>query len=183
MNSGQFSVAVAATIACGLFSAAAPAADIEVTVNKVDAKGVGEAIGTILFRDTSDLGLLIVPRLEGLKPGAYGFHIHENPDCAPHSEEGKPVAAGAAGDHYDPDKTGRHAGPVGDGHLGDLPELLVGPDGHARMAVVAPRLQVPDLIGRTVMIHEGGDNYSDQPKPLGGGGARVACGVINVDAL
>jgi Cu-Zn family superoxide dismutase len=28
------------------------------------------------------------------------------------------------------------------------------------------------------MIHEGGDNYSDQPKPLGGGGARIACGVI-----
>ena len=27
------------------------------------------------------------------------------------------------------------------------------------------------------MIHSGGDNYSDEPK-LGGGGARVACGVI-----
>jgi hypothetical protein len=28
------------------------------------------------------------------------------------------------------------------------------------------------------MIHEGGDNYADAPKPLGGGGARIACGVI-----
>ena len=28
------------------------------------------------------------------------------------------------------------------------------------------------------MIHAGGDNYSDQPKPNGGGGARIACGVI-----
>jgi Cu-Zn family superoxide dismutase len=28
------------------------------------------------------------------------------------------------------------------------------------------------------MIHVGGDNMSDQPKPLGGGGARYACGVI-----
>jgi len=28
------------------------------------------------------------------------------------------------------------------------------------------------------MIHAGGDNYADQPAPLGGGGARVACGVI-----
>jgi putative ABC transport system substrate-binding protein len=26
-------------------------------------------------------------------------------------------------------------------------------------------------------IHAGGDNYSDQPAPLGGGGARIACGV------
>jgi superoxide dismutase, Cu-Zn family len=28
------------------------------------------------------------------------------------------------------------------------------------------------------MIHAGGDNYADAPKPLGGGGARVACGVV-----
>jgi Cu-Zn family superoxide dismutase len=28
------------------------------------------------------------------------------------------------------------------------------------------------------MVHVGGDNYSDKPKPLGGGGARFACGVI-----
>jgi len=27
------------------------------------------------------------------------------------------------------------------------------------------------------MIHAGGDNYSDQPEPLGGGGGRIACGV------
>ena len=27
-------------------------------------------------------------------------------------------------------------------------------------------------------IHVGGDNYSDQPAPLGGGGARIACGVV-----
>jgi Cu-Zn family superoxide dismutase len=28
------------------------------------------------------------------------------------------------------------------------------------------------------MVHAGGDNYSDQPKPLGGGGDRIACGLI-----
>jgi len=28
------------------------------------------------------------------------------------------------------------------------------------------------------MIHAGGDNMSDKPEPLGGGGARYACGVI-----
>jgi Cu-Zn family superoxide dismutase len=28
------------------------------------------------------------------------------------------------------------------------------------------------------MVHTGGDNYSDTPAPLGGGGARIACGVI-----
>jgi Cu-Zn family superoxide dismutase len=28
------------------------------------------------------------------------------------------------------------------------------------------------------MIHAGGDNYSDTPKPLGGGGDRLVCGVV-----
>jgi Cu-Zn family superoxide dismutase len=28
------------------------------------------------------------------------------------------------------------------------------------------------------MIHAGGDNYADKPAPLGGGGERIACGVI-----
>jgi Cu-Zn family superoxide dismutase len=28
------------------------------------------------------------------------------------------------------------------------------------------------------MIHSGGDNYSDVPEKLGGGGGRIACGVI-----
>jgi Cu-Zn family superoxide dismutase len=44
---------------------------------------------------------------------------------------------------------------------------------------VAPRLTVADIKGRAIMIHAHGDNYSDDPKPLGGGGARIACGVIN----
>jgi Cu-Zn family superoxide dismutase len=44
---------------------------------------------------------------------------------------------------------------------------------------VAPRItNVSTLRGHAVVIHAGGDNYSDVP-PLGGGGARIACGVIN----
>ena len=44
--------------------------------------------------------------------------------------------------------------------------------------VLAPRLKMADLKGRALMIHAGGDNYADQPAPLGGGGVRWACGVI-----
>jgi Cu-Zn family superoxide dismutase len=28
------------------------------------------------------------------------------------------------------------------------------------------------------MVHVGGDNYSDTPAPLGGGGGRLVCGVV-----
>ena len=56
--------------------------------------------------------------------------------------------------------------------------MTVAADGTAKKAVVASKLAVADLKGKSLMIHAGGDNYSDQPAPLGGGGARVACGVI-----
>ena len=34
-----------------------------------------------------------------------------------------------------------------------------------------------DFQGHSLMIHAGGDNYADAPKPLGGGGERIVCGV------
>lgn len=88
------------------------------------------------------------------------------------------VAGLAAGGHYDPQSTGAHHGPKGEGHKGDLPALTVSATGSANQKLIAPRLSVADLQGRSIMIHEGGDNYSDKPKPLGGGGGRVACGVV-----
>ena len=62
--------------------------------------------------------------------------------------------------------------------MGDLPVLNVNSSGHADNTVLAPRLTLNDVKGLAIMIHAGGDNYSDHPKPLGGGGERIACGVI-----
>ncbi|MCP6423609.1 superoxide dismutase family protein, partial [Klebsiella pneumoniae] len=75
----------------------------------------------------------------------------------------------AAGGHLDPASSGKHLGPQGAGHLGDLPALVVNASGIANQPVAAPRLTLKDVQGRALMIHEGGDNYSDEPKPLGGG--------------
>ena len=75
--------------------------------------------------------------------------------------------------------TGRHRGPHGEGHLGDLPYLSVDANGTDHDTLFAPRLtEVSRLKGHSVVIHAGGDNYSDKPEPLGGGGRRIACGVI-----
>jgi Cu-Zn family superoxide dismutase len=155
----------------------ASAADIIVPMNTVDAKGIVKAIGTVKISE-SPKGLVFTPTLEGLEPGVHGFHVHEKPSCDPGEKEGKTVAALGAGSHYDPSTTKHHAGPSGEGHLGDLPALLVGPDGKAITAVVAPRLKTTDVKSRALVIHAGGDNYSDEPAPLGGGGARIACGVV-----
>jgi Cu-Zn family superoxide dismutase len=153
------------------------AADVEVTMNLVTDQGIGKSIGTITISE-GPKGLIFSPKLTGLTPGLHGFHVHQNPDCAAGLKDGKQVPGLAAGGHYDPDATGKHEGHEGKGHLGDLPALTVGADGTASTAVTASRLKMSDVKGRSLMIHAGGDNYSDQPAPLGGGGARVACGVV-----
>jgi Cu-Zn family superoxide dismutase len=86
----------------------------------------------------------------------------------------------AAGGHFDPKKTDKHLGPYNDkGHLGDLPLLTINEDGTATTPVVAPKLHhISEVTGHALMVHHAGDNYSDTPAPLGGGGARMLCGVI-----
>ena len=74
----------------------------------------------------------------------------------------QPAAGMAAGGHYDPANTGKHLGPQGEGHKGDMPVLTVDASGKATKAVTAPHLTVADVKGRSIMIHAGGDNYSDQ---------------------
>jgi Cu-Zn family superoxide dismutase len=153
------------------------AASTTVTINAIDANGVGKKIGTIELSDTNE-GLRITPQLSELPPGDHGFHVHVNPNCgAANGPNGQPAAGMAAGGHYDPANTGKHLGPQGEGHKGDMPVLTVDASGKATKAVTAPHLTVADVKGRSIMIHAGGDNYSDQPAPLGGGGARIACGV------
>jgi Cu-Zn family superoxide dismutase len=158
-------------------SAASVYADIVVPMNLVDEKGVGASVGQVTISE-SKYGLVFTPSLQGLSPGIHGFHLHQNASCEPKEKDGKMIAAGAAGGHYDPAATNVHGTPWGDGHLGDLPPLYVEANGAVNQAVLAPRLKLSDLQGRALMIHAGGDNHSDHPAALGGGGARVVCGVI-----
>jgi Cu-Zn family superoxide dismutase len=151
--------------------------DKTVEVHKISTSGVGESIGTIKFSE-NDSGLVLLPNLKGLTPGAHGIHIHTNPSCDAGMKDGKKEAGHAAGGHYDPQSSNKHEGPKGSGHHGDLPVLNVAQDGTANQPLVAPRLKLADVTNRAVIIHEGGDNYSDKPKPLGGGASRIACGII-----
>jgi Cu-Zn family superoxide dismutase len=159
-------------------TATAQATTVRATVNSINANGVGPAIGTVTFQDTK-WGLLVTPDLSGLPPGVHGFHIHQKAACGPAAHEGKMAAGFAASGHYDPQHTDKHLGPYNTaGHVGDLPGLVVEAGGRSTLPVLAPRLTVEVLHGHSVMIHAGGDNYSDKPTPLGGGGARIACGII-----
>jgi Cu-Zn family superoxide dismutase len=167
----MFLVATTLTL-CG-----AAQADITVQMSTVDEKGTGKSVGQVVVSETP-YGLVFSPSLAALPPGLHGFHVHENPSCEPQEKDGKMVPASAAGGHYDPAASKRHGLPWGDGHLGDLPALFVDAMGNANNPVLAPRLKMADVKGRSLMVHAGGDNHADHPALLGGGGARFACGVI-----
>lgn len=147
------------------------AASVTIPMYLVEENGQGKSIGTIKAED-SFCGVLLTPNLKDLPPGLHGFHVHEHPDC---SKKGM-----AAGGHFDPKRTDAHDGPYDKkGHMGDLPVLIVNADGTATLPTLAPKLRVIHMRNHAFMIHANGDNYSDKPEKLGGGGERIACGVIN----
>ncbi|MCL4110811.1 UNVERIFIED_CONTAM: hypothetical protein GTU68_010188 [Idotea baltica] len=118
---------------------------------------------------SSEYGAVFTPELKGLPAGTHGFHVHANGSCDSLTKDGKIIL----------EKTGKHGFPwTDDNHLGDLPPLYVNTHGIADQPVMAPRVTLDDVKGRALMIHAGGDNHSDHPAKLGGGGARIVCGVI-----
>ena len=111
-------------------------------------------------------GVLVTVQVTGLPPGDPGgffaLHIHEGGGCG-------------GADFAD---TGGHLNPTGaphPAHAGDLPPLLDS-GGRAYLAVLTDRFTVPELIGRTVVIHGGSDDFRSQP--AGNAGEKIACGVI-----
>lgn len=148
------------------FTLTAHAAAVKVSLQDTQTQ---EKIGDILLTDTPH-GLLITPSLQRLSPGMHGFHLHEQPNCA---DQGM-----AAGGHYDPAHTQKHLGPFDSGHQGDLPALYSDPQRQTTLPMLAPQLKVKDTLRHSLIIHVGADNYQDTPKPLGGGGNRIACGTI-----
>ena len=157
-------IAFAACVGLALVNAA-QGQELRAEMYLITLEAANQPIGLVLISST-DAGAKFVADLQSLPPGQHGFHVHENGDCG-------------AGPTADPEGAKAHIGPTGHGHLGDLPFLTVQADGRGIGEAIAPRINdAAQLKGKALVIHAGGDNYSDEPKPLGGGGARIACGVI-----
>ena len=127
--------------------------------------------GTVSFYPV-DHGTLVITEVTGLPftPGAcnarvFALHIHEGGRCTGNAQD--PFAD--TGDHYNPDGC-KHPQ-----HAGDLPPLF-GNDGYAWGAVVTDRFKIDQVIGRTVIIHTGPDDFTSQPS--GNAGAKISCFVI-----
>lgn len=135
----------------------------------------GRAVGNVTLNADS-AGMDLVFDVYRLTPGPHGVHIHETGRCE------RPDFLSAGG-HLD-DGAHHHGrlNPAG-WHLGDLPNLMVGPDGTARTTLrLGARTRSFSLRNilysddATIIIHAGPDD--GQTDPSGNSGARIACGII-----
>jgi Cu-Zn family superoxide dismutase len=130
-------------------------------------------------------------QVKGLADGQHAVHIHEAASCEP---------CGSAGGHHDPGPFGQSRPdsateevPAKDVnhpfHMGDLVNLEV-KDGvgymkhtTSRVTLSPGRLSLFDDNGSSFIVHTSPDTYCDQESELKkgcAGGARDACGVINL---
>lgn len=129
--------------------------------------------GVVTFIKVKD-GVRVMAEISGLSPGPHGFHVHEFGDC-------RDAHGDSAGDHYNPTNSPHGAPDAQQRHVGDLGNIVADEKGVAALDIVDSLLTLEgthSIIGRSVVVHAGEDDYKTQPH--GGAGARVACGVIGI---
>jgi Cu-Zn family superoxide dismutase len=138
----------------------------------------GKSVGTAILAEAPH-GVMLHIEVKGLTPGWHGLHFHEKGDC------GAPDFK-SAGAHVHSTPTVVHGLLNPDGNdNGDLPNLFASADGAATAELFSPlvslngaggRPALLDADGSSIVVHASPDDYKTQP--IGGAGARVACGVV-----
>lgn len=150
------------------------------------AKELAKASASILGADGKEIGQArfeqgrtgLMIRMEigagGLTPGWHGLHLHETGDC---SDVG---AYQLSGGHH-----GKEAGAHGlmnpdlGPEAGDLPNVWAAADGSAGYEAFTVLTELVPALGGdglSIIIHAAEDDHRSQP--IGGAGARVACGAV-----
>lgn len=124
--------------------------------------------GVVRFFSTPYSGVLVEAEIFGLpniqtqfSSDFYAMHIHEKGDCT--------LPFDNTGNHYNPTEE-EHPD-----HAGDMIPLM-GNQGYAWLAFYDKRFMIPDIIGRSVIIHKMPDDFKTQPS--GNAGEKIGCGII-----
>lgn len=130
-----------------------------------------EIQGQIFFYELPD-SVIVRAEVSGLPKGngicddpIFAFHIHEGGQCSGTPKD--PFANAKM--HYNPDDCPHPF------HAGDMPPLF-GVNGSAVLLFLTNRFRVPEIIGKTVIIHAMPDDFMTQPS--GNSGEKIACGII-----
>ncbi len=170
----RFSLSVALLIFAATAGADNHAPSAAAEIIDADAQRIGQADFV-----QGPTGTLIRLQLRGLTPGWKAVHIHGKGTCEDHDHGFQD-----SGGHLNPD--GRKHGllnPEGP-DAGDLPNFHVHADGFAWVEFHTTAASLDGSFGAHILgedgaalvIHENPDDHVSQP--IGGAGARIACGVI-----
>jgi Cu-Zn family superoxide dismutase len=134
--------------------------------------GDNKVSGKVIFTQMKD-GVEIAAQITGLSPGEHGFHVHEFGDCS--------MADGTcAGGHFNPEGKPHGRPDAAERHVGDFGNIKAGEDGKATYKRVDKMITFSgphSIIGRSVIIHDKPDDFS---QPTGNAGGRIGCGVIGI---
>lgn len=129
--------------------------------------------GNVTFTAIPEGGIKVVANIDGLTPGKHGFHVHEFGDCS--APDGS-----SAGGHFNPKKLPHGAPDAHERHAGDLGNIVADEKGHVHFERIDKVIALSgenNIIGRSIIVHEKEDDFS---QPVGNAGGRLACGVIEV---
>lgn len=160
------SLALAAAFALAATAASADPVTVELKT------GTGAGAGTATLTEAPK-GVLLKVEAKGLAPGWHGLHFHAKADCSkadftsagPHTHGAEKAVHGL----LNPEAN----------ETGDLPNLHAGADGAGNAEIftaLTDLKSLKDADGSALVIHAAADDHKTQP--IGGAGARVACGEI-----
>lgn len=157
---------------------AAMAADAPAATRVGLKTGAGASAGFATLTEGPN-GVLLRIEAKGLTPGWHGVHFHEKADCSKSDFT-------SAGGHVHGKATMVHGLLNPDANeAGDLPNLFVNAQGQGMAEMFSSyvsfsgaggREALKDKDGSALVIHAAADDHRTQP--IGGAGARVACGAI-----
>jgi Cu-Zn family superoxide dismutase len=169
-----FAIALLASAAGAALADGAPAT-ATAPLKAADGSSAGQALLT-----EAPGGVLLRIEVKGLAPGWHGLHFHDKGDCS--SADFK-----SAGPHMHGMAAAVHGLlNAGATETGDLPNIHVAADGTGSAEIYSAAVSLhgadgrPALLdadGSAIVIHANPDDHVTQP--IGGAGARVACGVIS----
>ncbi len=140
----------------------------------IDARGLPIGTATVAYSKKKHL-LQVSIEARGLSRGEHGVHLHMVGSC----EGPKFTSAGA---HWNPTSKMHGMSNGEGGHMGDLPNMLVGKNGKGKLKFDIPGDAfsgddgLMDSDGAAIVIHALSDDQRTDPS--GNSGDRVACGVL-----
>lgn len=131
--------------------------------------------GTVFFKEENG-EVTMTAYLSGLSEGKHAIHIHENADCSADD-------ATSAGGHWNPtfEDHGEWGDPDGY-HKGDIGNFDVNSEGEGNVVFTTDQWcigcedETKNIIGKSVIVHDGVDDYTSQPS--GDAGTRIGCAEI-----